>query len=228
MREVPLIQISCLNVEDVSPAEFQTISAEVSKWTKFPESIINERVLQKHILGKWLTFSMLKMYGIPADLLKKMALTSYGKPFISADGPFFNIAHSNNLIVGAISPTSEVGIDIEYLRPVDWIEYENCFSIEEWRSIAFTDDPNRKLLEAWTKKESLVKADGRGLQITLTDVFLDDAIGSIAGEGKQWHIRPVDIPGYIAHVCSDSPNMEIEIVSNGSFPTAKKQRETSW
>ncbi len=208
------IHVACLNVAQISDAEFQTISAKVRTWNPLPETTtITDSVLRKHVLGKWLTFSLLSMYGITPENMKNIARSQYGKPFLPGAPVSFNISHSDSLIVGVATLYGEIGVDVEHIRPVDWKQYEDCFSINEWRTISFTDDPHRKLLEAWTKKESLVKADGRGLQITLTDVILNEERGIIAGEKKNWHIREIPIQGYMAHVCAEFPVKNIQMLS---------------
>jgi 4'-phosphopantetheinyl transferase len=212
-KESISIQVACLNAAHISDLEFQMISEKVRTWSHVPDTAFNESVQRKNILGRWLTFSLLSMYGITPELMKNITLSAYGKPFLPDDRVSFNISHSGNLIAGVIAPHGNVGVDAEYIRPVDWKEYADCFTIQEWRAIALTDDPNRKLLEAWTKKESLVKADGRGLQITLTDVILGEESGVIAGEDKKWYIRQLPIQGHVVHVCSEFPIADVQMIS---------------
>jgi 4'-phosphopantetheinyl transferase len=212
-RENNSIHVACLNAAQISDLEFQLISAKVRTWTHIPDTPLNDNVLRKHILGKWLTFSLLSMYGVTPEVMKNITVSAYGKPFLPDDRVSFNISHSGGLVVGVATRNGNVGVDVEHIRPVDWKEYQDCFSIQEWRAISFTDDPNRRLLEAWTKKESLVKADGRGLQITLTDVILDEDLGIIAGEDKKWFIRHIPIHGHIAHVCSEFPVTDLRMIS---------------
>lgn len=206
------IHVRCLNVEQVTDREFQTISAKVRIWTQVPDTAMNETILRKYILGKWLTFNLLSMYGITPELMKNITVSTYGKPFLPDKPVFFNISHSGSLVVGVATQQGDVGVDIEHLRPVEWKQYKDCFSIQEWRAISFTeDDPNERLLEAWTKKESLVKADGRGLQVDLKDIVLDDDIGIIRKEGKKWHFRKIPIEGYSCYVCSEFHIDDVEM-----------------
>ena len=47
----------------------------------------------------------------------------YGKPFLVGDyiGPHFNLSHSGDLALVAVTEAGPVGVDVEYKRPIrDW------------------------------------------------------------------------------------------------------------
>lgn len=204
------VLIRYLQSENVNDREFEQIRDEVSNWAVTPDNGMRQEVYKKHILGHWVAFNTLKTFGVTRDQLNRVAINQFGKPFIPGLRAFFNISHSGELIVCAASDQGEIGIDVEEMKAVDWIQYKDCFSIMEWRNISFANDSNRLLLELWTKKESLLKADGRGLQVPLTDVLLEEQYGVIKGEQKKWYFKPIPLRGYICNVCAE---FQIEAVS---------------
>lgn len=102
-----------------------------------------------------------------------IVLSPYGKPEIPGNPIYFNLAHSRSTILIALCRDSPVGIDLEYLdRDTDILEVaRTSFTPAESRQIALLpvpDDRHRAFFHCWTRKEAVVKADGRGLSLPLT------------------------------------------------------------
>lgn len=96
-----------------------------------------------------------------------------GKPQLSKDAHshtvFFNISHTQNLCLIALSHTYEVGIDVERLHPLKELSSlaQTYLSPEEWE-IWQKKGKNEKLpvfYEFWCAKEAILKAAGCGLTI---------------------------------------------------------------
>ncbi len=100
---------------------------------------------------------------------------SRGKPMLSPyhhKNPIsFNISHSWETAIIAVSATAEIGIDIETIRPFDnFMEIaEHYFHPQETQAIAAVSRSERlrKFYEIWTQKEAVVKALGTGLSLSL-------------------------------------------------------------
>jgi len=101
----------------------------------------------------------------------QFAFGSRGKPYLA--GPFkdgevqFNMSHSQDLALIALTRNRETGVDLEQIRPVPDIEQivERYFSPRE-RGVFFSLPPDQKLeafFNGWTRKEAFVKALGEGL-----------------------------------------------------------------
>lgn len=98
--------------------------------------------------------------------------SSHGKPFLVYDTDLeFNVSHSHERVLYAITRKRAVGVDIEYLRPVQELQQlaQHYFSKNE---IAMLETvPPEKRLEAfyncWTRKEAYIKAKGEGLSMPL-------------------------------------------------------------
>ncbi len=127
-----------------------------------------------------------------------------GKPELgppwNAYGLQFNVSHSHELAVYAFTRGSEIGVDVECIRPMPNAAalLERFFSpeeVQEWQQIP----PERQLrafFQGWTRKEAWLKAVGSGLSFPLNQfrVTLDDTarVVSIRGdthEAAQWWLE---------------------------------------
>lgn len=85
----------------------------------------------------------------------------------------FNISHTNNLIICAVTLNDDIGCDVEYIgRNNDVLAIaERYFSpIETTELFALPEDEQRnRFFDYWTLKESYIKAWGLGLAIPLGD-----------------------------------------------------------
>ncbi len=109
----------------------------------------------------------------PAQL--QFDYTSTGKPFLSKllgnVGICFNLSHSNNLVLYAITQDRQVGIDVEYVRSIpEMLDIaERTFSSEENYQIKHLNRIERQkaFFNCWTRKEAFIKAIGDGMSFPL-------------------------------------------------------------
>lgn len=114
----------------------------------------------------------------PAAL--RFAVTTRGKPYLPdyTEGLYFNVSHSSDLAVIAVSRDYEIGVDLEIPRPVEPAVAQAFFSAAEVAALAAL--PEDRWLDGfyrcWTRKEAFVKALGAGLNHPLDSftVPLDD------------------------------------------------------
>ncbi len=139
--------------------------AEKFYFSKDRDYFIAGRGLLRRILGQYLDR--------PANKLC-FRYNVHGKP--SLDDSYgsdlrFNVSHSNDIALYAITTGREVGVDVEYIRPIateDSIA-EQFFSsreIAELRSLP----PHLQQMAfytCWTRKEAYIKATGTGLALDL-------------------------------------------------------------
>lgn len=93
----------------------------------------------------------------------------FGKPFLPDFPSFhFNVSHSGEWVVCAVHD-SPVGIDVEEVKQVDVEAFKSVLTKSECEAVTQSVDPVRTFYRYWTAKESVVKADGRGLSCPLTD-----------------------------------------------------------
>lgn len=100
----------------------------------------------------------------------------------------FNVSHSGDHALIAMSDVRTVGIDIEYIDPMlDWRQLLSVVCTDDERQILTTEKPEWIQLEqffrCWTAKEAVLKALGLGIAKGLSVLSV-----SPAGDGAQ---RPI-------------------------------------
>lgn len=101
----------------------------------------------------------------------------FGKPYLPRSPTcHFNLTHSEDLALIAVSHRSEVGVDIERLRDLRDAEglVERHFSPSEqraWREVPFRERA-AAFHQTWARKEAVVKALGWGLNLPLETVMV--------------------------------------------------------
>ena len=136
-------------------------------------------------------------------------LTSYNKPFLKGQNIYFNISHSENLVVCIIA-RFPVGIDVEFLNEsINYRDFRSQMTLKEFDEIYNADDKIKSFFNFWTKKEAVIKADGRGLKIPLQSIELVDDECII--DKKRFFVKEISInENYLGHIASD----HIDIVND--------------
>ena len=99
---------------------------------------------------------------------------AYSKPFlVNSSHIHFNISHSGCYVACAVAD-EPVGIDIEIIKPVDLKIAERFFALDEARYVM---DGNHtfRFYDVWTKKESRIKWEGKGLSKPITSFSVFDS-----------------------------------------------------
>jgi 4'-phosphopantetheinyl transferase len=128
----------------------------------------------------------------PRDI--PVSRTDMGKPVI-AEGVHFNVSHSGDLILLALSDERAVGVDVERKRAVAkvqalterWLTASERLECERLCSLGATD--SEAFLRTWALKEARLKALGVGIagalsaqQQSVDAIPLDNLLDSLAGE----------------------------------------------
>lgn len=195
----------CQQLRETLSADEQT-RAERFYFEQDRQRFIVGRGLLRAILGRYLNIK-------PSQI--QFCYGTRGKPSLAAttaETLRFNLSHSQGLALYAVTPEREIGIDIEYIRPLSQVEKlaERIFS--EGEKAVFYTLPSHQQQEAffngWTRKEAYVKAIGDGLAQPLEQIEVSFKPGepaklrSIAGDSQaasQWSLQQL-IPevGYVA------------------------------
>ena len=131
------------------------------------------------LLGKLLLQTAMKKAGLPGDL-NGLLVSAYGRPYWAA-GPDFNISHSGTRVACVLSLQGRVGIDLELCADLSIGDFQSQFTAAEWATITGSETPLLTFYRYWTAKESLIKADGRGLQIPLDGIEIGGGMGMKPG-----------------------------------------------
>lgn len=135
--------------------------------------------VKEHDKKAYLMGLALLQNAIPNLNWESIDFNEYGKPFLSNASCYFNLSHSGEWVALALSQKFSIGIDIEVIRPIVYDNFRGCFSSKEWENIIASTQPTINFYKAWTQKESIIKADGRGLSIELQDVVIEEQGGYI-------------------------------------------------
>jgi 4'-phosphopantetheinyl transferase len=145
----------------------------------------------------------------PAAFHERVRIAAHGRPFLP-DGPDFNLSHSGEVAICAVGEGCTVGVDVERIRPVEIEPFSGCFSADEWRLLASARDPLEAFFRYWTIKESVLKADGRGLGVPMREVRVFGREAEL--EGRRWYIFPPRVgPGHVAHLAVDREPAEVRV-----------------
>ena len=162
---------------DVGSARLADLSAllsedELRRAARFHFPLDRDRWIAAHgllrvILGRYVATA-------PAAL--RFELGTYGKPKLIDEVLGFNLSHSGDQALIAVTKQGEVGVDIERLRS-DFSPEEmaaNVFSPQERADLHSlpSDIRHHAFLTLWTGKEAYVKARGDGLSFPLSQLTL--------------------------------------------------------
>jgi 4'-phosphopantetheinyl transferase len=140
----------------------------------------------------------------------------YGKPALRDSGlhfeVHFNVSHSGNWALQAVSLEAEVGIDIERVdsRFANDQIPERFFSPREVAQLRGLpeDQQTPAFFRCWTRKEAYIKARGLGLALALDsfDVSLGPDDPPALLRAGDWSVQSLDAPpGYAAAVVAAGP-----------------------
>ena len=198
--------------EPLSPTAFQRLLSRLP--APMQKKILAYRRWQDayaSLFGKLLLEKALLQAGLSADLTD-LRVTEYGRPYLDGysspyteGGADFNISHSGNRVVCILSTLGRVGIDLEENNDIAIEDFQSQFTVTEWAAITGAVIPLQAFYHYWTAKESLIKADGKGLQIPLNSLEVGNQ-PSVVVNGQHWYIRDLPIfPNYACHVACEYP-----------------------
>ncbi|HLJ65502.1 MAG TPA: 4'-phosphopantetheinyl transferase superfamily protein [Stellaceae bacterium] len=125
----------------------------------------------------------------------------------------FNVSSSGEIALLVLSKRGPIGIDIERERPDwEWGEIIDIIGTEEERHFIRALPPverAKSVLRLWVAKEAVVKADGRGLSLNVTEI--DARVVARPGAGRvklaqEYHVLAFDpCPFHVAAVAASFP-----------------------
>ncbi|MCU0858794.1 MAG: 4'-phosphopantetheinyl transferase superfamily protein [Pontiellaceae bacterium] len=134
-----------------------------------------------------------------------------GKPFLENGGLEFNVSHSRDRLLIAVTSGRAVGVDIEFRRGKVNMQAiaERWFSPDEQMFFQGLKNPEDGFFEIWSKKEACVKALGIGIFKELSSFSVPlggPPFSPILGTDGQWFFQPLNVdPAYTAAVVSEAP-----------------------
>ena len=185
-----------------------------------------EKDRKKFILTRGILRKLLGSYLGKNPQQIRFNYTSFGKPFLAIDSEnnnlSFNLSHSGELVLYAITRNQKIGIDIEQIRDhTDVMAIaKRFFSPAEIGEMEKANEKNRTELffTYWTRKEAFVKALGKGvsfpmerLDVSLLNKF-SPIIKSTAENNETACLNVQDLlpgDGYLAAIATEVNDADI-------------------
>lgn len=139
---------------------------------------------QSSILGRLLLRQSLQYFNL-SNNYPEIEYSTYNKPYFKESNIFFNISHSNDLVVCAINDTYEIGIDVEKITPINIVDFKSQMTDLEWQKLFLSDNQLEAFFDYWTQKEAIIKAHGMGLSIPLDSFEVADN-KALIGQENFW------------------------------------------
>lgn len=183
--------------------DIELASMEWIEWLPYVSKERRERVARFHILkdaqrslfGELLTrYALCDNTGRENNELKFIQ-NRFGKPMLKREEDkseiHFNLSHSGRWIVCAVDYTP-IGIDVEEMKPMSLQIARSFFSKDEYEALLREPEISRQeyFFALWTMKESFIKADGRGLSLSLDQFTIDVSRGRVYYQQK-WLNRQI-------------------------------------
>lgn len=179
------------------------IQEQIDRYKKWEDA-------QSVLLGKLLLKKAFSELQDPNYKLENLQYNEYKRPEIKGIYDF-NISHSGNYVVCAITDQGRIGVDIEQMREMKYQEFARVFTDSELDFINAAENPQHRFFDYWTQKEAVIKADGRGMHLPLKDVIIQNEEVVRVYE-KSWHLKPLSINAdYRCHIACEGFPEEIEM-----------------
>ena len=185
------------------PCRLRTQILNFRQWDDAQRSLISKVLLLKGLAG----------LGFGPEALMHLKYSAFGRPYL-AIGIDFNISHAGGYVLCAISESRRVGVDVEYLGPVDASDIDTFLSESELVKIWQSKNQSRAFYELWTQKEAFMKAIGCGFQIHMSNIAVHN--NQIKWHNKLWFLHELKIDDkHVSHLCTDgyTPKISLEEVS---------------
>lgn len=152
----------------------------------------------RSLCGLYLLKLGLERLAIPTNIWQSLHFAPSIKPKV--DYPIeFSISHSNALILCALSLSTKVGIDAEYLSKTKQGNKQQI-------------NPRNRLatIREWTCKEAIVKAQGSSSVADINKVILNQQTGQF--NNHSWFLRAIEIhPDYTVRIATNDNNATLHL-----------------
>jgi len=165
---------------------------------------------------------------------------AYGKPHLSSEhGLDFNLSHSRDFALVAVTRHRQVGVDIEYIRgEVSREGIAGHFFSEGEVSELLSLPPEQHeiaFFNCWTRKEAYIKACGLGLSLPLESFDVSLVPGEPAilratrpdpQQALRWTLKHLEVqPGYAAAVAVEGAALSAEGPASGGDEAVSKGKD---
>jgi 4'-phosphopantetheinyl transferase len=180
----------------------ENIQAKVMRYRRWEDR-------QAKMLGHLLLREGLSERGFDVESLGVISTEQFGRPYVRQNVDF-NVSHSGDYVVCAVSEGTRVGIDIEKRRAFSFSDLAECFTEDEQEELMNSENRTVTFYDLWTMKESVLKADGRGLFVPLSQVVIEDGLARL--NGAKWFLTKLDFGAdYSCHLATSTELATLEL-----------------
>ena len=134
-----------------------------------------------------------------------------GKPFLRDAGIHFNLSHSGDFAACALSE-EDVGLDLQIPISAQERLLRRVLTAQEREYLEYSKDRDAAFTELWCRKESFIKATGRGLAAGLDSFCAAPGREELLYGNRRFAIRYVRFPAFHLAVCFPAePAQTVEI-----------------
>jgi len=163
-----------------------------------------------HLFGKLLLIEGIKCFDLGHEELSNVEYNKNNRPFFKHGKIDFNISHSGNYAICAVCDNSKIGVDIQEIKPLNFDEFNEVFTPAEWSNIESSPNPLAQFYSLWARKESIIKADGRGLSLPLNHIEVIHDVTEY--DNEVWHLQNFFIhDAYSACLASSIGNINMRM-----------------
>lgn len=127
---------------------------------------VNWQDAQLSLLGRVLLVKGMEKMNYKFDK-SSINYTIFNKPYTNNDNLNFNISHSGEIVLCALTNIGDIGIDVEKINPVIISKFKSQMTDNEWDLVSGSEDVECSFFNYWTRKEAVMKAHGNGLSIPI-------------------------------------------------------------
>ncbi len=212
-----------LLVDSVKLTESTLSADETKRAARFHFEVDKNRFIVAHgalrrIIGCYL-------HSDPAELT--FSVNDYGKPALVNSDLEFNLSHSGDFALIAVTQGRKIGVDVERIRQgisshVIAQQYFSKSEVAELQTLPLEQRVNG-FFTCWTRKEAYIKAQGLGLALSLEsfDVSLTPGQPAILRatrpdekEAARWMLRSLDVDSkYAGAVAIEGAEFDFRLFS---------------
>ena len=162
VRKIP-VYIYLLNIEQVQPFEKELLA--YLSYGRRNKAVLLKNEERSLSIALGVLIKEILLYDEDSDII----YSHLGKPQTVDGYPYISFTHGGRY-AGVAYSEAPIGIDIERSQPVNLVIAKRYFTQKECQYIAKRQQQEEAFLELWTKKESIMKADGRGMTIPAKEI----------------------------------------------------------
>jgi 4'-phosphopantetheinyl transferase len=211
-------------LSDWKPSSIELGSIISRRERKRAERLVFPERRDDFILHRGLLRSILAKYLEEKPEQIRITISDSGKPILANHRLEFNLSHSNDLMICGITAGARIGVDIQYIYPIESLDRVISKILATPEIELLNDVPKDERMELfftiWTAKEALLKALGSGFQSPANTIQVINKInsGSILQvetplKDHDWIVREVEIEsGYKSFLAVEGKEIQVETI----------------